>query len=199
LSLFGRFQRLSLTDSVLSQLPFRASGFTVDFAAAAIKQALAPPSVPSGELVDTSLLTELDGPKREADVGQSCAVSVEVKNLAENKGPARNLSRSEQATLDRMTADPKFSNRGLRPSAAERDGEYTDNAGRVYDQMGDPKASQYWNEASFLKSIRDHLNKSIDYVVIDLNGFSVEQAGAVNRFLGTLTPQELSRIIRIGF
>ena len=40
--------------------------------------------------------------------------------------------------------------------------EYIDNLGRTYDAVGQPGASQFWNEEQFLKSIDDHLLKSND-------------------------------------
>ncbi|MBP2473159.1 hypothetical protein JOF53_002031 [Crossiella equi] len=98
-----------------------------------------------------------------------------------------------------MKADPRFADRGLRPSRAERDGEYTDKAGRTYDQMGDPDGVPHWNEQVFHNSIRKHLLKSVDFIVIDMNGYAAAHIASVRRYLDTLTPQELAKILRIRF
>lgn len=77
--------------------------------------------------------------------------------------------------------------------------EYVDDLGRSYDALGTPNASKFWNQKEFLASIDGHLLKSNDFTVIDLTGFTPAQIAAVNSHLATLTPAQLSRIIRIGF
>lgn len=77
--------------------------------------------------------------------------------------------------------------------------EYIDEAGVTYDQMGDPKASQYWNEKEFEESIQDHLRKSNDYTVIDMTPFTTEQKVAIRNYVNTLPPSQFNKIIPIGF
>jgi hypothetical protein len=77
--------------------------------------------------------------------------------------------------------------------------EFVDDLGRSYDALGTPKASQFWNEKQFLNSIDGHLLKSNNFTVIDLTGFTPAQIAAVNKHLATLTPDQLARIIKIGF
>jgi len=77
--------------------------------------------------------------------------------------------------------------------------EFVDPAGRTYDAMGAPRAAQYWNPKDFTRSINDHLHKSVDFVVIDMTGFTPEQISIVEQHLSTLPPGQLARIIRVGF
>lgn len=110
------------------------------------------------------------------------------------------LSTPEQETLER--AQQEHPELGLRASAEERDGEYFDNQGRTYDQMGDPRTSQYWNDRmaqSFYKSIDHHLRKSIDYTIIDLTGFSAESKSGIAAYVNSLPAAQQAKIMRIGF
>lgn len=77
--------------------------------------------------------------------------------------------------------------------------EFVDPSGKTYDAMGAPNASRYWNQKDFLKSIDEHFLKSVDFVVVDLTGFSQEQISIVERHLSTLPPSKLAKLIRIGF
>ena len=77
--------------------------------------------------------------------------------------------------------------------------DFVDAAGRTYDVLGVPAASKYWNEKAFTRAINEHLLKANDFTVIDLTGFTPEQIAIVQRHLGTLKPEQLLRIIRLGF
>jgi uncharacterized protein YukE len=110
------------------------------------------------------------------------------------------LSGAELATLRRlqgMLPDRKFT-----VSPEERDGEYTDDEGRTYDQMGDTDTSKYWNSANsqnFFDAIDRHLLKSVDFTVIDLTGFSKQSISDITDYVESLPEQEQAKIIRIGF
>ena len=51
----------------------------------------------------------------------------------------------------------------------------------------------------FLASIDQHVLKSVDFVVIDLTGFTNEQISAVSRHIVSLSTDVQETIIRIGF
>jgi uncharacterized protein YukE len=110
------------------------------------------------------------------------------------------LSESERGTLPRLQA--MFPDRVFRVSPEERDGEYFDDLGRTYDQMGDPETSQYWNSQSiqtFFKSINKHLLKSATFTVIDVTGFSNQAIFDITRYVNSLPEGQQAKIIRIGF
>jgi hypothetical protein len=110
------------------------------------------------------------------------------------------LSDSEAATLTRLQEEnPELD---FKPSAEERDGEYVDNQGRTYDQMGNPNTSKYWNPNAaqkFYQAIRAHLLKSMDFTVIDLTGFSEQSVADITNYIDSLPEAAQAKIIRIGF
>jgi len=110
-------------------------------------------------------------------------------------GSAKRLSPDELATGQRLEAKLGKSLTESPHTGAE----YIDDLGKTYDALGVPRASQFWNESKFLKSIDGHLLKSNNFTVIDLTGFTPSQIAAVERHLATLTPEQLARIMRIGF
>ncbi|MFI9401087.1 hypothetical protein [Nocardia sp. NPDC052316] len=122
-----------------------------------------------------------------------------ANNPAEDPNFGR-LSEAEQATLERaQQAHPEL---GLRATAEERDGEYVDKDGKIYDQMGNPKASDHWSpEAAekFNRSVDHHLTKSTDATLIDLTGFSDEAIADVKRYVDSLPADKQAKILRIGF
>ncbi len=77
--------------------------------------------------------------------------------------------------------------------------EYIDDLGRTYDQLGDPRASAYWDERQFFKSIDQHLLKSNDFTVIDMTGFASEQVESVAAYVGSLPIAAQQKIVAIGF
>lgn len=110
------------------------------------------------------------------------------------------LSPAERDTLDRLQHD--YPDRGFKTAAEERDGEYLDQQGRTYDQMGDPQTSLHWNTRQaqvFRAAIDSHLRKSVDYTVIDLTGFSEESRTDIEAYVNSLRPEEQAKIIRVGF
>ncbi len=108
---------------------------------------------------------------------------------------ATRLSEAEQATAARLQAQT-----GLTLKESEHVGsEYVDELGRTYDQMGNPKTSQFWNEKSFLGQIDKHLLKSNDFTVIDLTGFTEAQITTVRNYVNSLPAQSQAKIKRIGF
>jgi hypothetical protein len=110
------------------------------------------------------------------------------------------LSDPEAATLTRLQEE--FPDRNFSVSAEERDGEFTDSQGRTYDQMGDPRTSNYWNPKNaqrFYDAIDEHLLKSMDFTVIDLTGFSDQSIADITNYIDSLPEAEQVKIIRIGF
>lgn len=77
--------------------------------------------------------------------------------------------------------------------------DFIDPAGKTYEAMGVPDAAKYWPQKKFLESIDKHFLKSVDYVVIDLTGFSEEQISIVKQYLSKLPPEQVAKLIRIGF
>jgi hypothetical protein len=121
------------------------------------------------------------------------------KALSDDPGLAR-LSDSEAATLTRL--QDEYPELDFKPSAEERDGEYVDNQGRTYDQMGNPNTSRYWSPSAaqkFYQAIQGHLLKSMDFTVIDLTGFSEQSAADIANYVDSLPGVEQAKIIRIGF
>ena len=108
------------------------------------------------------------------------------------------LSEAEKLTAKRLEDSPGMKSRKFRVSEHEGS-EYTDDLGRTYDALGDIRASQYWNEGEFTKSIRSHLLKSNDFTVVDLTGFTDAQIRAVDDYIRSLQGEWQSKIIKIGF
>jgi hypothetical protein len=122
------------------------------------------------------------------------------KAMAEDDPNLARLSDPEAATLTRL--QDEFPDRTFKVSEEERDGEYTDDVGRTYDQVGDPQTSAHWNPRTaqiFYKSITKHLLKSMDYTVVDLTGFSDQSISDIANFVDSLSEAEQAKIIRIGF
>jgi hypothetical protein len=65
--------------------------------------------------------------------------------------------------------------------------------------MGDGKASQYFKETAFIESIDKHLLKSVDFVVIDMTGYTPEQIAGIRDYVDSLPADQQHRIIRVGF
>ncbi len=68
---------------------------------------------------------------------------------------------------------------------------------KTYDTMGHPRAYQRGNMVEIINSIKDHLNKVVDYVVIDLKGASRDQRKAIRSFVRGLTEEQQKRIIYV--
>lgn len=67
--------------------------------------------------------------------------------------------------------------------------------------MGNPATSRFWSSQRqpFLDQIDRHLLKSVDYVAIDMNGFTPQQAAEVGQYIDSLPEADQARIIKIGF
>lgn len=111
---------------------------------------------------------------------------------------AERLTAAEQATASRLMQHPDFAGRTFIESA-HLGAEYVDDLGRSFDALGNPAASQYWNEREFLSSINTHLLKSNEFTVIDLTGFTSSQVQAVTGYVNSLSANAQARIVRLGF
>jgi hypothetical protein len=158
----------------------------------------------SEELVGTVEAAAADAPTVEAVEAETSeiegALDEEMADAEVDPDPNARLSGPERDTLNRIREE--YPDRDFKASTEERDGEYTDGQGRTYDQMGDPKASQYWNPRSaqkFYRAIDAHLNKSMDFTVIDLTGFSEQSASDIASYVDSLPADLQAKIIRIGF
>jgi hypothetical protein len=160
-----------------------------------------------GDLVATVEAAAEDAPAVETAGAETTQVEGDLegsldKAMADAEGDPNldRLSDPEAATLTRLQEE--FPDRDFRVSAEERDGEYTDDQGRTYDQIGDPRASQFWNARTaqaFYRSISSHLLKSMDFTVIDLTGFSEQAISDITNYVDSLPESSQLKIIRIGF
>ena len=76
--------------------------------------------------------------------------------------------------------------------------EFVSTAGKTYDAMGGGKAFQnFGNGSKFFDSIVHHVNKSVDYVALDLKGASAKQINAIQKFVGGLTKKQQEKIIYV--
>jgi hypothetical protein len=113
-------------------------------------------------------------------------------------GTVANVTRLREAELE--TGKRLSRKLGIPLAEGPHEGEeLVDPTGKTYDAVGVPRASKFWNGKEFMNAIDQHLLKSVDFVVIDLTGFTPEQINLVERHLGTLSPKQLARIIRVGF
>jgi hypothetical protein len=156
------------------------------------------------DLVATVETAAADAPAVETAEAEVTQVESDVegaldKAMSDDAGLDR-LSDSEAATLTRL--QDEYPDLDFKPSAEERDGEYIDNQGRTYDQMGNPNTSKYWNPSTaqkFYQAIQAHLLKSMDFTVIDLTGFSGQSAADITSYIDSLPDAAQAKIIRIGF
>jgi hypothetical protein len=128
------------------------------------------------------------------------ALDDEMAAAERDLDPMGRLSPAERDTLGRIREE--LPDRDFRASSAERDGEFVDNQGRTYDQIGNPRSSDYWNANSaqkFYRSIDAHLLKSMDYTVIDLTGFSEQSVTDISEYIESLPAEAREKIIRVGF
>jgi hypothetical protein len=161
----------------------------------------------SSDLVATVAAAADDAPAVETAEAETTQVEGDVEGAldkaidgAEGDPNLGRLSDPEAATLTRL--QDEFPDRDFRVSPEERDGEYYDNEGRTYDQMGDPRSSQGWNAEkaeAFDDAIDRHLLKSVDFTVIDLTGFSDQSIADITDYIDSLPESDQAKIIRIGF
>lgn len=72
---------------------------------------------------------------------------------------------------------------------------------KTIDIMGHADAYKYWSFADktkFLASIKSHLQKSVNYIAIDLKGASKEQIAEITQYVNGLTKAERDKIIYIS-
>lgn len=71
-------------------------------------------------------------------------------------------------------------------------------ANKTIDAMGGGQAYQHFGDGGkFFESIVHHVNKSVDYVAIDLKGASKKQIQAIEKFVGGLTKEQQEKIIYV--
>jgi RHS repeat-associated protein len=69
---------------------------------------------------------------------------------------------------------------------------------KTIDVMGTPAAySNFGSGRQFFSSIMKHLNKSVDYVAVDLKGASQNQIKAIQAFVNSLKEEQRARIIYV--
>ena len=73
--------------------------------------------------------------------------------------------------------------------------EVTDAMGRSYDFVGSAAAYNRGNLGQVLNSILTHLDKAVDFVVIDLRGASKEQIAAIMEFISRLSGKQRFRLM----
>ena len=108
---------------------------------------------------------------------------------------------SEQATAERLAESHREFDGEIFEAAPAPDPGYdwTDSSGRTYDAMGDGTKSKYFDLDQFTDSIDHHLLKGNDFTVIDMTGYSPEQAAAVRDYVDSLPPEAQANIRRLGF
>ena len=112
------------------------------------------------------------------------------------------LKPAEQDTLIRLQEkDPDMRAGPRGPQGQDLGYEYVDGEGRTYDQMGNPNTSRFWGaqRTKFFDQIDRHLLKSVNYVVIDMTGFTQQQAEEVAQYIDSLPETGQARIIKVGF
>ena len=76
--------------------------------------------------------------------------------------------------------------------------EFISDLGKTFDAMGTPDAYLHWGSGkAFFKSILHHVNKSVDYVAIDLTGATQSQIDAIYKYVSTLTKEQQAKIIYV--
>jgi hypothetical protein len=109
---------------------------------------------------------------------------------------ATRLTASEISTGVRLAEQT-----GLRLSESAHVGaEFVSTAGKTYDAMGSAAAfaSKNWgNGREFMNSILHHVNKSVDYVAIDLAGASKNQVAAIEKYVSGLTKEQQAKIVYV--
>jgi len=77
--------------------------------------------------------------------------------------------------------------------------EFVDSFGRTYDAMGGGNAFEnFGNGSTFTNSIVNHLDKSVDFVAVDLKGASKEEVGIIKNFVKTLKKADQNRVIYVN-
>jgi hypothetical protein len=108
---------------------------------------------------------------------------------------------AEVLTAQRLAAQyPEFNGRTFKaPPPPDPGYDWTDDAGRTYDAMGDGTRSSFFKISEFIRSINKHLNKGNTYTVIDVTGYSADQVTAITQYVDSLPQSKQAEIRRIGF
>ena len=106
---------------------------------------------------------------------------------------------AEEASFERFRRLPGWAERHYGKSP-QQEIDWVDSEGRAYDQIGNPRASQFWNQqrTNFMNQIDRHIGKA-DVVVLDLTGFTADQIAEVRAHIESLPPAQQAKIVRIGF
>lgn len=75
-------------------------------------------------------------------------------------------------------------------------------AGKTIDQIGIPanqKAINNFNLKSFTESVKEHFNKSVDFILLDGRNMTPQQRKDVMKYIKQNHSKENSRLITIGF
>ena len=138
-------------------------------------------------------------PDKVQQIGQDLA-TMSSGNPAPAPGPGFYISaetRLSAAEISTGTRLMKQTGQSLMESPFKGE-EVVNTAGKSFDFMGGTEAYKYFgNGRDFLKSVVHHVNKSVDYVAIDLKGASQKQIQAIQQFVGGLTKKQRDKIIYV--
>jgi hypothetical protein len=110
-------------------------------------------------------------------------------------GPSSRLTAAEISTGGRLAKQL-----GVRlEESAHVGAEYVvAGANKTIDAMGGAQAYQHFgNGSKFFESIVHHVNKSVDYVAVDLAGASKSQVKAVQKFVSGLSEEQRKKIVYV--
>ena len=111
--------------------------------------------------------------------------------------PARGGQFSTREADTAIRLERVIARRLTRDAAGSAD--WIDAYGMTFDGVG-PVPPAKFDVKSFTSAITEHLGKQgLNRVVIDMTGAHADQVAAVNDYLSTLDPAQLSRIIKLGF
>lgn len=116
--------------------------------------------------------------------------------------PGLTVSAGTRLTASEISTGVRLAEQaGLRLSQSSHIGaEFVSATGKTYDAMGSVTAyaSRNWgNGSQFFNSILKHVNKSVDYVAIDLAGASKGQTQAIEKYVSGLTKEQRAKIIYV--
>lgn len=132
----------------------------------------------------------------DADQGaKNVAETMKDADLSNGIPNATRLTQVEQETAKRFQVQERMK----LDESPHKGAEYIDDAGHSYDQLGHPRASQFWNKDEFLDSIDSHLLKSNNFTIIDLTGFTPQQIEIVRKYIQSLSQELQDRILTVGF
>jgi hypothetical protein len=148
-----------------------------------------------------------DGPPRSPDDEPPRAPQGSGPVVRAN-GPDSTLSAPEIDTVNRYeAANPGERLYDYQSRTGQADYDYYDAQGRVHDQIGDPRSSQYWGDGrSFLNSIDHHITKQLALpeaqrgsIILDMTGFTEAQKAQVTAHLDALPADKQALFVRLGF